>query len=728
MRVAVVHNRDTSGVINVFGKQNRERYNPRTVERVAKALEAGGHTVRVIDGNMHVIEQLQDFMPRVMAHERPGMVFNMAYGIQGVSRYTHLPAMLEMLGVPYVGSNPQAHAMALDKVVAKMVFQAHGLPTPGFWNFAHADEQFDDLEFPVIVKPKMEAVSYGLQIVDDWPALREAVATIIQEFGQHVLVEQFIRGREFAIGLLGNGDPEVLPIVEIDLEGDPGAIQTAQDKLRKPRGKLCPAPLDDDKADELRDLARRAFNSLELFDYSRVDLRMDADGRPYILEINSMASLGLTGTYVHAAQVAGYSFEALVNRILDVAAVRYFGSSAPSSEDARARAPVATEAVPPQQLSARIRSHVRSNAATMEESLRRMVDEQTPPHELERLSDLGRWLSGQLRALGFTVESVPRVGVADVLIYRNHSGEQDDVLLLGHLDTGAAGDRFASFREDGTRLYGTGVAEGKGGVAVLLGALRALRFARALRRLRVAILITSDETAGGAAARPLVEAAAARARHVLGLKAGEPDGSLIVSRSGRATYRLQSAFRRRRRDVTPEQILDHICNRVPALHDLTDVDRGVRVSVTRLEFNATFGRLPHRAEAAVTVRFNDPADAAAVEERMRRLANARVTPGIRLELTGGVRRPPLVQTDADRSLYEAVVTIGERMNQRLPSAHRWASADICFAGPDVPRLDGLGPVGGNSRSPDEYVLRHSLGERASLLALAMYYCATGKHA
>ena len=146
MRVAIVHNRDASGVINVFGPQNRERYNPRTVERVARALESGGHTVRIIDGNMHVVEQLQDFMPRVLAGERPGMVFNMAYGIQGVSRYTHMPAMLEMLGVPYVGSGPQAHGMALDKVIAKIMFQAAGLPTAKFWNFASPDDQFEGLE------------------------------------------------------------------------------------------------------------------------------------------------------------------------------------------------------------------------------------------------------------------------------------------------------------------------------------------------------------------------------------------------------------------------------------------------------------------------------------------------------------------------------------------------------------------------------------------------------
>ena len=93
----------------------------------------------------------------------------------------------------------------------------------------------------------MEAVSFGIRIVDNEGDLRDAVSTIINEFGQHVLVEEFIAGRELAIGLLGNGDPEVLPIVEIDLEGDPNAIQTDSDKLRTPRGKLCPAPLDEEQ-------------------------------------------------------------------------------------------------------------------------------------------------------------------------------------------------------------------------------------------------------------------------------------------------------------------------------------------------------------------------------------------------------------------------------------------------------------------------------------------------
>jgi len=120
MKVAVIYNKrhpEESDVINIFGPQTKERYNPKTVERVASALEKGGHNVKVVEGNMHMVDELRRFMPRVMAGERPGMVFNMAYGIQGRSRYTHIPAMLEMLGVPYVGCGPAAHAVALDKVM-----------------------------------------------------------------------------------------------------------------------------------------------------------------------------------------------------------------------------------------------------------------------------------------------------------------------------------------------------------------------------------------------------------------------------------------------------------------------------------------------------------------------------------------------------------------------------------------------------------------------------------
>jgi D-alanine-D-alanine ligase len=668
---------------------------------------------------MHLIEQLRSFMPKVIAGERPGMVFNMAYGIQGVSRYTHLPAMLEMLGVPYVGSNPMAHGLALDKVIAKIVFKNAELPTPGFWNFATQDDQFEDLRFPVIVKPKMEAVSYGISVVDNDADLRDAVAKIIEKFQQHVLVEEFIPGREFAVGLLGNRDPELLPIVEIDLGGDPDAIQTASHKLRKPREKICPADLATDKADELRALAKRAFTSLELYDFARVDVRMDGEGNFYLLEINSMASLGSTGTYVHAAQTAGYSYDELVNRILDVAAVRYFGpdyGAESVTEIAKAKkAP---------SFSARVRAYLRTQAPMLETILRRMVDMRTPVGEVERVNGFGEWLTAQLRHLGFSVRDFPQIEVGNIVYFRNHPGEyDDDVLLLGHLDSYTPLGGFVSYREEGNRLLGTGIAEGKGGVAVALGALRALRFARVLRSIKCGLLFTTDDTLSGAHGRSIVQEVAGAARHVIGLKAADAEGGFIVSRSGRATYRLETVYRRTGPEVPHDAVLSNLYKRVTALHALSDPEGGTRVGVRRIDFDAPFGRLPEKAEAVITVRFNRPEEAERIDAKIREVAKLRSTRGVRLQVFGRVRRPPMAVSDGNRQLAEHVLTGAKRLHLQVSGEHRWHSSDICFVPESVPRVDGLGPVGGNERTDDEYVLRSSLVERAALLALVIRRCA-----
>ena len=178
MKVAIVYNKkkiEEHDVINIFGMVTKEHYSYKTVEKVATALEKGGHSVKIIEGGMNFIDDMKDFMPRVVAGDRPGMVFNMAYGIQGQNRYTHVPAMLEMMGIPYVGSGPETHAVVQDKVMTKMVLQKNKIPTPGFWVFSSPDDKFDDLVFPVIVKPKMESTSMGMEVVDNWQDLQTAV-------------------------------------------------------------------------------------------------------------------------------------------------------------------------------------------------------------------------------------------------------------------------------------------------------------------------------------------------------------------------------------------------------------------------------------------------------------------------------------------------------------------------------------------------------------------------
>lgn len=726
MKVAVIYNKrevHPSDVINLFGPQTKERYNPKTVESVASALEQGGHNVRVIEGNIDVAEELQNFMPRVIAGERPGMVFNMAYGIQGQSRYTHVPAMLEMLGVPYVGSGPQAHAVALDKILAKIVFQQHGLPTPGFWFFSSPGDDMDGVTYPVIVKPKMEAISMGLKIVHNQDDLRAAVKEVVEDYQQQALVEAFIAGREFAVGLLGNGaELEVLPVVEFDLAGDPNTIQTQDDKMKKPLDKICPANLSNEQTEELQQLARNAFNALGLCDFSRIDVRMDLDGKPYILEINSMASLGKGGSYVHAAQTAGYTFGTLVNRMLDVAAVRYFGQPDPE----RGGAPEAKEAADSQPLRVRVRSHIRSNLTTMEDSLRQMVGMDTYVHNSEGVNQLGTWLSRRLGQLRFSRHVYPQTEVGNVLYFSNHDSEHNDILILSHLDTFYSYRDYVAFREQGGRLYGSGVAESKGGLAIMLAALHALRFTRRLRRVRCGVLLTTDDALCGRFSKKIVTDVAAKSKYVVGLKHGDPNGGIVTSCAGRADFLVELTNTKSSENGDAPDVIKLLCQKLSAWDKLVSPEAGIFLKPTQLEGRTLYGLAPDFATTSLFVRFQDDTQSDAIEKQIREIGRRNLPPKCQIRIRKTVSRPALEEREPITKFYEQVQGIARRLEVKVAPVQRATSSDISYAPDHIPALEGLGPIGGGARTPGEYILRDSLIDRAAVLAMVIRQAAEEK--
>ena len=317
MKIALARNHDRSGVVASRGRPSPERYSEKAVDRVRAALLHGGHDVTVLEADRFLLD-------RLAAHP-VDLVFNMAYGIQGDCRYTHLPSMLEMAGVPYTGSGPMGHTLALDKVVTKALIAAVGVPTPRHV-VASSPDDVDGLRFPVVVKPRHESTSYGLSLAHDPVEAAQAVTRVVRRYRQPALVEEYVHGREVCVGLLGNGpDLECLPIVEIDFQGRETRLLTKSDKFHgtddEPT-KVCPAPLTPWLRHRIEEVALATFTATHCRDYARVDVRIDADGTPHVLEINSMASLGIGGSYVLAASAAGLDFPALVNRIVDVAATR----------------------------------------------------------------------------------------------------------------------------------------------------------------------------------------------------------------------------------------------------------------------------------------------------------------------------------------------------------------------------------------------------------------------
>ena len=231
-KIAVVYSRDSKSVINLFGMPNREKIGLMTIKRLVDALKKGGHQIVSMEADKDLVDRLEDFMPQVLQGERPGMVFNVSYGLQGQARYTHVPSILEMVGIPYVASGPLGHSLALDKVVTKMVLRQRNIPTPDFAILDTPQAELPpDLSYPMIVKPKNESVSFGLAVVQDEGDLRRAAGVIFNEFRQPVLAEQYIEGREINVGLLGNDPVEAFAPVLLDF-GEGAQIYTYEDKTR----------------------------------------------------------------------------------------------------------------------------------------------------------------------------------------------------------------------------------------------------------------------------------------------------------------------------------------------------------------------------------------------------------------------------------------------------------------------------------------------------------------
>lgn len=325
MKIAIVHNRNKDGVICRFGTPCAEQYSAKHVNLVAQSLHQAGHVVWILEADKRLLGNLEALMPPTPYGAPTGMVFNMAYGIQGNARYTHLPAMLEMAGIPYTGSTPLGHGLSLDKVVTKMLLRQAGIPTPNFAVLGKGDSHGLDLRFPLIVKPRNESTSYGLRLVKTPAELTDAIGHIVDRYQQEALVEEYIDGREVCIGLLGNEPVETLPPVELDFRGRGLRLMTYEDKYHKrtdePR-KICPAKFDPQQLRYINEIARKTFQTCHVLDYGRVDIRISKSGEPYVLEINSMASLGTGGSYMFAAKASGRTFDDLIQEIVQHTARR----------------------------------------------------------------------------------------------------------------------------------------------------------------------------------------------------------------------------------------------------------------------------------------------------------------------------------------------------------------------------------------------------------------------
>lgn len=299
-----------------------------TVNAVRRALEQR-FPVTMIEANEGAFEKF--------ARIRPFFAFNIAEGLWGSSRESQIPAVLEMMRIPYLGSDPLTLGICLDKSRAKEVLAFHGIPSAPFAVVASMEEcARASIRFPAIVKPLHEGSSKGVYdscVVRSFDDLRREVQAVLSTYGEPALVEEFLSGREFTVAIMGNGpEARVLPIVEINFDAlPPGAnpiysyeAKWLWDTVEDPLDIYeCPAVLEAPLRAEIEALCLNTYRILRCRDWTRIDVRLDAAGVPHILEVNPLPGIlprpEDNSCFPKAARAAGMSYDQLINSVLDIA-------------------------------------------------------------------------------------------------------------------------------------------------------------------------------------------------------------------------------------------------------------------------------------------------------------------------------------------------------------------------------------------------------------------------
>jgi D-alanine-D-alanine ligase len=307
---------------------------PETIEAVANALEGVGEVIR--------LEADQNFPRRVM-EAKPDFVFNIAEGLYGVNRESHVPSICEFLGIPYHASDPLSLALTLHKGRAKEIMAYYGVPTAPFVVAnTRADARNVNLPFPLFAKPAMEGSGKGItekSLCTNRAKLVQEVGDLLDTYQEPVLIESWLPGQEFTVPIMGNGkEARCLPLVGMRWEALPLGAKPIYGYEAKwlwdtPEHPLdlfeCPADVSKELARDVRSAAISAYRVLGCRDWCRVDVRCDAAGRPMVVELNPLPGIlpnpQDNSCFPKAARAAGMSYDTLIQTVADIAWRRISG-------------------------------------------------------------------------------------------------------------------------------------------------------------------------------------------------------------------------------------------------------------------------------------------------------------------------------------------------------------------------------------------------------------------
>lgn len=293
---------------------------------VTHTLEYMGHEVKKLGlgGDLGVIKS-------AITDWKPHIVFNLMESFEGVAMFDqNVVSYLELLRVPYTGCNPRGLMLSRDKALSKTLLAYHRIPAPEFAVFrvGRAIQRPKRLKFPLIVKSLTQESSIGIaqaSVVEDDDKLRERVRFIHHSIGTDAIVERYIDGRELYVGLIGNLKLQVFPVWELQFKKMPEEnwrIATERvkwsDSYQKRHGITSDLATDlaSDLSENIQRLCKRVYRTLDLSGYARIDLRLDGEGKVYVLEANANPQLAYGEDFAESAEKAGVSYESLLQRII----------------------------------------------------------------------------------------------------------------------------------------------------------------------------------------------------------------------------------------------------------------------------------------------------------------------------------------------------------------------------------------------------------------------------
>jgi len=303
-----------------------------TIQAVIDAIAQGKYDVTGIEADDNLAAGLQKI--------KPDLIFNIAEGLWGDCRESYVPMICERLGLPYSGSDPLTLAICLNKARAKEILSFHKIPTPAF-KIITPDESFNvkDFTYPAIIKPVSEGSSKGIfndSVVKSSREAKERIKSKLAQYRQPVLIERFLHGAEFTVAVWGNNDQiEVLPIVAINYQQLPAEAHPIYsyeakwiwDTPDKPLEIFqCPAKISVTLQKRIAATARKAYQVLNIRDWCRIDIRLDENKIPNVLELNPLPGIlpdpKDNSCFPKAARTAGYNYASMMQKVVQIAARR----------------------------------------------------------------------------------------------------------------------------------------------------------------------------------------------------------------------------------------------------------------------------------------------------------------------------------------------------------------------------------------------------------------------